>query len=87
MRSEHTTCYYDASEPRPACERRGCPAPGWCDAARPPWAPACLLLCRYLTERGVNARFVDFLQEAAVDKEQREYMRWLERVRDFVHSK
>lgn len=41
----------------------------------------------YLKERGVNKHMVEYLQELALDKEQREYTRWLERVRNFVAGK
>lgn len=41
----------------------------------------------YLEERGVNADLGAYLLRLVHDKEQREYMHWLEKVRDFVAGK
>jgi len=38
----------------------------------------------YLEERGINAQLADYIVEKRIDKEQREYTSWLEKVADFV---
>ena len=38
----------------------------------------------YLEERGINAPMGDYLLQLAHDKEQREYMAWLRKVKTFV---
>mmetsp|Transcript_10504 Transcript_10504/g.26654 ORF Transcript_10504/g.26654 Transcript_10504/m.26654 type:complete len:273 (+) Transcript_10504:156-974(+) len=40
----------------------------------------------YLNERGVDFEFVQYLFALAVDKEQREYMSWLENVKKFIEK-
>lgn len=40
----------------------------------------------YLEERGINADLASYIVEAHVDKEQREYTNWLEKVSRFVAS-
>ncbi|CAK9020302.1 unnamed protein product [Durusdinium trenchii] len=39
-----------------------------------------------LAEAGVNAELCDFIDAMALDKEQREYLRWLENVKDFMEK-
>jgi len=38
----------------------------------------------YLAEVGVNNEICDFIDASSVDKEHREYMRWLENVKSFM---
>merc|ERR1712232_1450687 len=38
----------------------------------------------YLAECGVNAEICDFVDAMAIDKEQREYVRWLKTAKQFV---
>lgn len=40
----------------------------------------------FLSERGVNAELGQFIIEFSDDKEQREYMHWLEGVHSFLKS-
>lgn len=40
----------------------------------------------YLEERGVNAELGRYILDYAEDKEQREYMKWLEGVKNFVEA-
>lgn len=40
----------------------------------------------YLEERGVNAELGRYILDYAEDKEQREYMKWLEGVKIFVEA-
>ncbi len=40
----------------------------------------------YLEERGVNAELGRYIVDYAEDKEQREYMKWLEGVKNFVKT-
>eukprot|EP00227_Mantoniella_beaufortii_P021045 CAMPEP_0197575236 /NCGR_PEP_ID=MMETSP1326-20131121/695_1 /TAXON_ID=1155430 /ORGANISM="Genus nov. species nov., Strain RCC2288" /LENGTH=305 /DNA_ID=CAMNT_0043137969 /DNA_START=43 /DNA_END=960 /DNA_ORIENTATION=- len=42
---------------------------------------------KYLEARGINSTLANFIMEAHVDKEQREYTRWLENVSNFVAPK
>ncbi len=44
-------------------------------------------LIAYLAARGVTEELGSYLFTLLYDKEQREYMRWLERLRKFVTSK
>lgn len=41
----------------------------------------------YLEERGINAELANYIVEAHLDKEQREYTNWLEKVSTFVQQK
>lgn len=41
----------------------------------------------YLEERGINAELANYIVEAHLDKEQREYTNWLEKVAMFVQQK
>jgi len=45
-----------------------------------------VLLERYLEERGINAALAIFVPDYIDMKEQREYLRWLENVKDFVEA-
>lgn len=45
-----------------------------------------VLLERYLEERGVNAALAIFVPDYIDMKEQREYLRWLSNVKDFVEA-
>lgn len=38
----------------------------------------------YLRERGVDEKLGEYLMAAINDKEQREYVAWMQRVQDFV---
>ncbi len=38
----------------------------------------------YLEERGINAALADYIVETRIDKEQKEYTSWLEKVADFL---
>lgn len=40
----------------------------------------------YLEERGVNEELGRFIIDFAEDKEQREYMNWLQGVQDFIKA-
>lgn len=45
-----------------------------------------VLLEKYLDERGINTRLALFIPDYIDYKEQTEYMRWLNNVKDFVKS-
>jgi complement component 1 Q subcomponent-binding protein, mitochondrial len=40
----------------------------------------------FLAEHGINDEVCDFIDATAVDKEQREYMRWLKNVESFIQA-
>ncbi|RUO95976.1 mitochondrial glyco protein [Jimgerdemannia flammicorona] len=43
-----------------------------------------VLFERYLEERGINTALAHFIPDYIEHKEQREYLKWLESVREFV---
>jgi complement component 1 Q subcomponent-binding protein len=45
-----------------------------------------MMLERYLDERGINAALAIFVPDYIDMKEQKEYLRWLSNVKDFVEA-